>query len=89
MVACKRICQNMRAYQTFTKNSYSHIDAELLLVSIMKYTIRIPLCPLVFIVNINNSATAPAYLNGRGGHYETLALNLLEDVLSTYLLFHL
>jgi hypothetical protein len=45
----------LRAYQITTNNSCPHINAELLLVSRMDYTVRILLCPLVLVVNINEA----------------------------------
>jgi hypothetical protein len=53
VVASKPVRQNMRAYRTFTNNPGPHINAELLLVSRMDYTMRIRLFPLVLVVNID------------------------------------
>jgi hypothetical protein len=48
--------QNMWAYQTITDNPCPDINAELLLVvSRMDYTMRILLCPLVLIVNVDGA----------------------------------
>jgi hypothetical protein len=47
--------QNMRAYQTITNNPWAHINADLLLVSEMDYTMRILLYPLVLVVNIDDA----------------------------------
>jgi hypothetical protein len=49
--------QNMRDYQTITNNPCPHINAELLLVSTLDYTIKILLCPLVLVVNTDDAAT--------------------------------
>jgi hypothetical protein len=45
----------MRAYKTVTNNPCPYINVQLLLVSRMDYTMRILLCPLVFVVNIDNA----------------------------------
>jgi hypothetical protein len=47
--------QNKWVYQTTTNNSCPHINAELLLVSRMDYTMRILLYPLVWVVIINDA----------------------------------
>jgi hypothetical protein len=47
--------QNMWVYQKTTNNSCPHINAELLLVSRMDYTMRILLCPLVLAVIIDDA----------------------------------
>jgi hypothetical protein len=47
--------KNMRAYQTIKNNPCPHINAELLLMSRMDYTMRILLCPLVLVVNIDEA----------------------------------
>jgi hypothetical protein len=52
VVACKSVWQNMRDYQIIANNPCTHINAELLLVSEMVYTMRIILYPLVLVVNI-------------------------------------
>jgi hypothetical protein len=52
------------AYQTITNYPYTHIDGELLLVSRMDYTMRIFFRPLVLDVNIDDTATNSACLNG-------------------------
>jgi hypothetical protein len=49
--------QNMRATKTFAKNPCPHINAELLLVSRMDYTMRILLCRLVSVLNIDAAAS--------------------------------
>jgi hypothetical protein len=49
--------QNMRVYQTITNNPCPHINAELLLVSKMDYTMRILVCPLVVVVNIDDAVS--------------------------------
>jgi hypothetical protein len=51
VTAHKLIWQNMQAHQTITNNPCPHINAELLLVSRMDYTMRILLCPLEWAVN--------------------------------------
>jgi hypothetical protein len=48
--------ENMLAYQIITKNPCPDIEAELLLVSRMDYTMTILLCPLVLVVNIDDAA---------------------------------
>jgi hypothetical protein len=45
----------MRAYQTVTNYPCPQINAELLLVYRMDYTLRILLCPLVLVVNIDDA----------------------------------
>jgi hypothetical protein len=52
----------MRAYQTTTNNPCPHINAELLLVSRMDYTMRILLCPLVLVVNIDDTISTETCL---------------------------
>jgi hypothetical protein len=54
VVACKPMWQNMRAYQIITNNPCSHINAELLLGTRIDYTMRILLCPLVLVMNIDD-----------------------------------
>jgi hypothetical protein len=49
--------QKIRAYQTITNNPCPHINAELLLVSRMDYTIRNLLCSLVLVVNIDDAVS--------------------------------
>jgi hypothetical protein len=66
VVACKPMWRNVRAYRTITNNPCPHINAELLLVSRMDYTMRVLLCPLVLVVNIHDAETTPASLNGCG-----------------------
>jgi hypothetical protein len=48
--------QNMRAYQTTTNSLCPHVNAELLLVSGMEY-LRILLCPLVLVMNIDDAVS--------------------------------
>jgi hypothetical protein len=55
--ACKPMWQNMRAYQNITKNPCLQINAEILLVSRMDYTMSIPLCPLVLVVNVDDTVS--------------------------------
>jgi hypothetical protein len=55
MLACKPMWQIMRAYKTVTNNPCTHINAQLLLVSGMDYTMRILHSPLVFVVNIDDA----------------------------------
>jgi hypothetical protein len=43
----------MRAYQNITNNACPHIDAELLLMSRLNNSVRIFLCLLVVVMNIN------------------------------------
>jgi hypothetical protein len=47
----------MLAYHTITNNPCRHINAELLLVSRMDYTLRVLLYPLVLVVNIDDVST--------------------------------
>jgi hypothetical protein len=54
--------QNMRAYQTITNSPCPHINAELLLVYQMDYTMRILLCPLVLVVNIDDAISTETCL---------------------------
>jgi hypothetical protein len=56
VVAYKPVLQNMKAFQTVTSNPCQHINAELLLVSRMDYTMKILLCTLVLDVNIDMSS---------------------------------
>jgi hypothetical protein len=42
----------MQAYLTVTNNTCPNINAELLLVSRLEYTMRIVFCPLVVVVKI-------------------------------------
>jgi uncharacterized membrane protein len=49
--------QNVRTSKTMTNNPCPHINAELLLVSRMDYIMRILLCPLVLVVNINDAVS--------------------------------
>jgi hypothetical protein len=65
--ACKPIWQDMKDHQIIINNPCSHINVELLLVSKMDNTMRIMLCPLVLVVNIDDAATTPISLNGCGG----------------------
>jgi hypothetical protein len=51
----------MRAYRIITNNPYPHINAELLLVSRMDCTMRILLCPLVLVMNIDDAAGVGSY----------------------------
>jgi hypothetical protein len=55
VVACETMWQNVRASKMITNNLCRHISAKLLLVSRMDYIMRILLCPLVLVVNINNA----------------------------------
>jgi hypothetical protein len=48
----------MRTYQITTNNPCPHINAELQLMSRMDYTMRILVCPLVFVVNIDDAVSA-------------------------------
>jgi hypothetical protein len=52
----------MRAYQTVTNNPCPHINSELLLVSRMDYAKRILLCPLVFVMNIDDAVSTETYI---------------------------
>jgi hypothetical protein len=54
--------QNMRAYQIITKGLYPYINAELLLVSKMDYTMRILVCPLVLVVNTDDAVSTETCL---------------------------
>jgi hypothetical protein len=54
--------QNKRAYKTITSNLCPHINAELLLVSRMDYTMKILLCTLVLIVNTDDGISTKACL---------------------------
>jgi hypothetical protein len=45
-----------------TNNPCPYIDAELLLVSRIDYTMRILLCPLVLVVNIDDIVSTETYL---------------------------
>jgi hypothetical protein len=45
-------------YQTITKNTWPNINAELLLVSRLEYTMRIVFCLVVMIVNIYDALSA-------------------------------
>jgi hypothetical protein len=54
--------QNMWTYQTITNNPYPYINAVLLLVARMDYTMRILLCPLVLVVNIDDAISTETYL---------------------------
>jgi hypothetical protein len=54
--------QNMRAYQTITNNPCPLTNAELLLVSRMDYTMRILVCPLVLVVNIDDAVSTETWL---------------------------
>jgi hypothetical protein len=47
----------MRAYRTLTNNPCPHINAEILLAFILDYTMRIHLCRLVLVVNVNAVST--------------------------------
>jgi hypothetical protein len=62
VVACELIWKNMWAYQTVTSNPCLHINAELLLVSRMDYSMRILLCPPVLLMNIDNANSTEMYL---------------------------
>jgi hypothetical protein len=55
VVACKPTWQNMRVYQAIMNNTCLNINAELLLVSRLQYTIRIFFCPLVVVVKFMTS----------------------------------
>jgi hypothetical protein len=55
VVACKPTWKNIRAYQTVTNNPCPYVNADLLLVSRMDYTMRILLCPLVLVVNTDDA----------------------------------
>jgi hypothetical protein len=52
----------MQTCQTVTNNSCLCINAELLLVSRMHYTMRILLCPLVLLVSIDGAVCAETCL---------------------------
>jgi hypothetical protein len=47
----------MLAYQRVTSSTPAHINSQLLLVSSMEYTIRILLCLLMLVVNIDGGCT--------------------------------
>jgi hypothetical protein len=52
VVACKLKWKNMIAYQTVSNNTCLNINAELLLVYRLAYTVSIILCPLMVVVKI-------------------------------------
>jgi hypothetical protein len=54
--------QNMRAYRTVANNPHRKINAELLLVSRMVYTMRIHLYPLVLVVNTDYAVCTETFL---------------------------
>jgi hypothetical protein len=54
--------QNKRAYKTITSNPCPHINAELLLVSKMDYTMKILLCEMVVVMNIDDAVPTEACL---------------------------
>jgi hypothetical protein len=58
--------QNMRAYQTITNSLRPYINAKLLLMSRFDYTMRILLCPLVLVVNINDAVSTATFLICKG-----------------------
>jgi hypothetical protein len=49
VVPCQHLWKNTRAYQNITNNAYSHINAELLLISGLNDSTRILLCPQVIV----------------------------------------
>jgi hypothetical protein len=55
--SCKLVWQNMLAYQTMTKDPSPHINSEMRLVSRMEHTMKILLCPLVLVVNIDDAVS--------------------------------
>jgi hypothetical protein len=54
--------QNMKACQKITNNPCAHINAELLLVPRMDYIMKILLCPLVLVVNIDDAVSTETCL---------------------------
>jgi hypothetical protein len=48
----------MWVYQTITSSTNLNINAELLMVSRLEFTMRIVLCPLVVVVNIYDAVSA-------------------------------
>jgi hypothetical protein len=48
----------MWASHTISNNTSPNINAELLVVSSLKYAMRIVLCPLVVVVNIHGAVSA-------------------------------
>jgi hypothetical protein len=75
--------QNMRAYQNITKNPCPQINAEILMVSTMDYTMSIPLCPLLLMIpsvqksvspvkSIDEMKKCPAFRRTKHGHFDHL-----------------
>jgi hypothetical protein len=52
----------MRAYQTIANNHCLHINAEMLLMFKLDYTMTILLCPLVMVVNTDEAVSTETCL---------------------------
>jgi hypothetical protein len=53
----RRELYGYRALQTITNNPWPHTNAEVPLMSRMDYIMRILLCPLVLVVNIDDAVS--------------------------------
>jgi hypothetical protein len=69
MAACKPMWHNMRAYQTIANNPCPYINVELLRTSRLAYTMRILLCPLVLVVNIDDASSVKSTDDTNAQHF--------------------